>query len=29
MAFAESIGRSKSNANEYWKGYELHLHLIG
>lgn len=28
MDFAESIGRSKSNANEYWKGYELHLHLI-
>ena len=29
MDFAESIGRSKSNANEYWKGYELHLHLAG
>lgn len=25
-AFAvEKLGRSKSNANEYWKGYELHL----
>ena len=21
------LGRSKSNANEYWKGYELHLYL--
>ena len=30
MAFAEDeLGRSKSNANEYWKGYELHLHLVG
>lgn len=28
-AFAEELGRSKSNANEYWKGYELHLHLVG
>ena len=26
-AFAKSIGRSRSNANEYWKGYELHLYL--
>ena len=25
----ETLGRSRSNANEYWKGYELHLHLIG
>lgn len=23
------LGRSQSNANEYWKGYELHLHLVG
>jgi len=23
----EELGRSKSNANEYWKGYELHLYL--
>ena len=22
------LGRSKSNANEYWKGYELHLVLV-
>ena len=30
MAYAEDeLGRSKSNANEYWKGYELHLHLVG
>lgn len=28
-AYAKSIGRSESNANEYWKGYELHLHLVG
>ena len=28
MAFADGLGRSQSNANEYWKGYELHLHLI-
>ncbi len=29
MEFAtEELGRSQSNANEYWKGYELHLHLI-
>ncbi len=27
ISFAESIGRSRSNANEYWKGYELHLFL--
>lgn len=25
--YAKSIGRSESNANEYWKGYELHLYL--
>lgn len=24
----EKLGRSKSNANEYWKGYELHLALV-
>ena len=24
----ETLGRSQSNANEYWKGYELHLYLI-
>ena len=24
----EDLGRSKSNANEYWKGYELHLALV-
>lgn len=29
MEFAKGIGRSQSNANEYWKGYELHLYLIG
>jgi len=23
----EELGRSRSNANEYWKGYELHLYL--
>jgi len=23
------LGRSKSNANEYWKGYELHQFLVG
>ncbi len=31
MAFAmdeSGLNRSQSNANEYWKGYELHLHLI-
>lgn len=28
-AYAKSIGRSESNANEYWKGYELHLHIVG
>lgn len=29
MKFAtEELKRSQSNANEYWKGYELHLHLI-
>jgi hypothetical protein len=29
MEFAvNELGRSKSNANEYWKGYELHLYLI-
>ncbi len=29
MAFAvEELGRSQSNANEYWKGYELHQFLI-
>lgn len=29
MAFAvDTLGRSQSNANEYWKGYELHLFLI-
>ena len=22
------VGRSRSNANEYWKGYELHLYLV-
>lgn len=28
MTFAtEELGRSQSNANEYWKGYELHLYL--
>lgn len=28
MDFAiNDLGRSQSNANEYWKGYELHLHL--
>lgn len=25
----EVCGRSRSNANEYWKGYELHLELVG
>lgn len=29
IEFATSIGRSRSNANEYWKGYELHLYLVG
>lgn len=30
LAYAtDELGRSKSNANEYWKGYELHLHLVG
>lgn len=30
MTFAvEGLGRSQSNANEYWKGYELHLFLVG
>lgn len=24
----DELGRSKSNANEYWKGFELHLALI-
>ena len=24
----EELGRSKSNANEYWKGYELHMFLV-
>lgn len=24
----ETLGRSRSNANEYWKGFELHLHLV-
>ena len=31
MAFAtdpDGLNRSQSNANEYWKGYELHLFLI-
>jgi hypothetical protein len=29
MKFAvDHLGRSQSNANEYWKGYELHLFLI-
>ena len=28
IAFAvDELGRSRSNANEYWKGYELHLYL--
>ena len=27
IQFALELGRSRSNANEYWKGYELHLHL--
>ena len=27
--YARDLGRSDSNINEYWKGYELHLHLIG
>lgn len=25
----EELGRSTSNANEYWKGYELHRYLVG
>lgn len=25
----DGLNRSRSNANEYWKGFELHLHLIG
>jgi hypothetical protein len=25
----DTLGRSRSNANEYWKGFELHLHLVG
>lgn len=25
----DGLGRSRSNANEYWKGFELHLHLVG
>lgn len=30
MAYAvDGLGRSRSNANEYWKGYELHLYLVG
>lgn len=29
LAYAKSLGRSRSNANEYWKGYELHLYLVG
>jgi hypothetical protein len=29
MEYAKSLGRSQSNANEYWKGYELHLYLVG
>ena len=29
MEFAvKELGRSQSNANEYWKGYELHLFLV-
>lgn len=24
----DTLGRSRSNANEYWKGFELHLHLV-
>lgn len=24
----EELGRSQSNANEYWKGYELHLAIV-
>jgi len=24
----KELGRSRSNANEYWKGYELHLFLM-
>lgn len=28
-AFAiDDLGRSESNANEYWKGYDLHLALV-
>ena len=26
-AFAKSLGRSPSNINEYWKGYDLHVAL--
>ena len=31
IAFAtdpKGLNRSRSNANEYWKGFELHLHMI-
>jgi hypothetical protein len=29
MDFAvQDLGRSQSNANEYWKGYELHLAIV-
>ncbi len=31
IAFAcdpDGLNRSRSNANEYWKGFELHLHLV-
>lgn len=26
--FGKSLGRSDSNINEYWKGYELHLAIV-
>ena len=26
--FGKELGRSSSNVNEYWKGYELHLALV-
>lgn len=29
LGFCKGLGRSASNANEYWKGYELHLYLSG
>lgn len=29
IEFGTALGRSRSNLNEYWKGYELHLFIMG